>query len=98
VPAIQQLRYGYWSRFVRHGRLQDVFLNLLRCYCLLIRGARFFQCFLGLPSVESAEDAQIMVLRDIGFGMERGGDEDIRVLIEVLLRMRRWRSGVNGHG
>jgi hypothetical protein len=46
----------------------------------------------------SAEDAQIMVLRDIGFGMERGEDEDIRVLIEVLLGMRRWRSGVNGHG
>jgi hypothetical protein len=39
-----------------------------------------------------------MVLRDIGFGMERGGDEDIRVLIEVLLGMRRWRSGGNGHG
>jgi hypothetical protein len=46
----------------------------------------------------SAEDAQIMVLRGIVFGMERGGDEDIRVLIKVLLGMRRWRSGVNGHG
>jgi hypothetical protein len=39
-----------------------------------------------------------MVLRGIVFGMERGGDEDIRVLIKVLLGMRRWRSGVNGHG
>jgi hypothetical protein len=98
---MQQLRYGYWSRFVRHDRLQDVFLNLLRHYLLLVdivarasdSASSDFPRYLA-----SAEDAQIMVLRGIGFGMERGGDEDIRVLIKVLLGMRRWRSGVNGHG